>query len=91
MKIKKKTVRVKITHDRLTVTAQYATGGSFRFTISRSGERLTWGGSANGRVEMEKFMAFAAHRTGENNAAVCERIRVAAEAANSIAELVSKL
>lgn len=90
----KKSVRKTETHDRLAVKATYASGGSFLFSIGRSGERLTWGGSndkATAKVEAAKFMAWVKHRDGENNGARMERVRVLAESVNSIAELVAKL
>lgn len=94
MKTAKKSVKKIVSHDRLTVAATYPTGGSFRFTVGRGGERLTWGGSADraeaGR-EMKTFMRFAAFLPGETNGARIDRIASKAEAVGGIAELVASL
>lgn len=83
------------THDRLSVHARYPSGGEFRFSLTRSGERLTWGGSADtttARGEMGKFMAFAS-RLGKqmNNGARMAEIKRVAESVNSITELVASI
>ncbi len=94
MAAKKKSVRKTETHDRLSVRATYPTGGTFTFTIGRSGERLTWGGSNDKKTaegEMAKFMAWMKHRGDEKNGERMERLRVLAESVNSIGELVAKL
>ncbi len=88
----KKKVTKTIGHDRMSLAATYPTGGKFRFTIGRSGERLTWGGSsdaATAREEMKKFMKVAKFQPGETNAQRLDRLEVMAEAVNSMAELVA--
>lgn len=88
----KKKVTKKIGHDSMYVTATYATGGNFRFSIGRNGERIGWAGSNDPKVnaaQAKAFVVFAKHRDGENNGELLERIRVAASAANDMAELAA--
>lgn len=92
-KVVKKSVKKSVTHDRLTVSATYITGGSFRFTVGRSGERLAWGGSVDAEVargEMDAFMKLAKFLPGESNGQRINRLHALAESVNSIAELVAK-
>lgn len=92
-KTKQKRVKLTIDHDRLTLVAEYATGGTFRFTIGRSGDRLTWGGAnpAEAQTEMARFMEVAACRAGETNADRMERLKTLAEGVQSMKELAFKL
>jgi hypothetical protein len=94
-KSKAKSVKLSVTHDRLTLTAQYATGGSFRFTLGRSGESLTWGGAssdpATNRLEMERFLINAQLESGETNQGRMERLKKLAESVNSMKELAAAI
>lgn len=49
-------VKIKITHDRLQLTANFLSGASLKWTISRTGETFTWGGS-NDPIEAKKQLA----------------------------------
>jgi hypothetical protein len=91
----KKKITKTVTHDRLAVKAQYPSGGTFTFSITRSGDRLAWGGSndtATAKAEMKKFMAWAeAKDKTETHGERIERIAAKAEQANTIAELIASL
>jgi hypothetical protein len=88
-----KKVSVRETHDRLTLTANYPTGGMFRFTIGRSGETLTWGGAdpAAAKAETRAFMKEAELRGGESNKTRVERLKALAESVDSMRELAVKI
>lgn len=91
MATKGKSVKLTSSHDRLSLVCKYTTGGSVRFTVGRSGDSLTWGGSSDAAVarrEMEAFMRFAELQTGESQGQRMERLRAVAESCDSIAELV---
>lgn len=90
----KKKISRKDTHDRLTLTAQYASGGSFRLTVGRNGERLTWGGSPDREIaarQMNAMMQAIRLREGETYGTMIDRIKAIAESVDSIADLVAKL
>jgi hypothetical protein len=84
----KKKITATITHDRLSVAGTFTTGESFRFTVGRSGERMTWA-SADPKRQVAIFSAFCKFRAGESNADRINRIRDTAERAESAAEFVA--
>lgn len=97
-KVKKppvKSVKLAETHDRLTLTATYATGGQFRFTVGRRGETLSWGGAnPDPKVageEMKRFMEVAKFLPGEKNSERMLRLKSLAESVNSMSELAAAL
>lgn len=86
----KKSVKKSIGHDNLFVSAVYPSGGRFRFSVSRSGERLTAAGAdgAAGRRQFAVLADWTKFRPGETNGGRIERIYAAANAVDSIGDLV---
>lgn len=82
------------THDRLAVVARFPSGGSFRFSITRVGERLSWEGSGDpvkARAEMLAFYAWAKARAGETHGQIIDRVEALSKTCNSCGQLIEKM
>lgn len=87
-------VKITTTYDRLSVKALFPTGGSVLFSITRSGERLTVGGShdpATGDAQLRAVGAWikALRIVHVNNGVLIEAIAEGLKKATSVSSLVA--
>jgi hypothetical protein len=84
-------VKKTIQHDRMVIEASYPSGGMFRVTISRTGERFVMGGSSDpveNQRQLDVLTRYFEFRGNEDNQGRIDRLGNLAEQATSISELV---
>lgn len=87
-------IDMRITHDALSLAAKWQTGASLRFSITRSGERLTVAFSNDKAIlaaQTKRLVAWIRRRPGETNEARILRMRDLCEGTVSGAAVMNRL
>jgi hypothetical protein len=89
IKVVKKSCKLSITHDRMSLTVKFTNGEVLKVSLTRSGERITVEGFADRAIakkQMEVLTKNFQHREEENNEIRFNRYKECGDKSNSLAD-----